>query len=90
MPYYCYIVECSDGTYYTGWTNDPQQRIREHNAGHGSRYTRSRRPVQLVYLEEHPGRMAALRRESAIKRLTRAQKHALIEHHLSSHTNHTH
>ena len=51
MTCYCYIVECSDGTYYTGWTTDPERRIKQHNKGVGAKYTSTRRPVKLVYLE---------------------------------------
>jgi len=79
MAYFCYILECADSTYYTGWTTDPERRVRQHNAGRGARYTRYRRPVELVYVEEHPNRSAAMKREIAIKRLKRDQKWALIE-----------
>ncbi|GAB4543671.1 MAG: hypothetical protein Fur002_16150 [Anaerolineales bacterium] len=74
MPCYCYILECSDGTLYTGWTTDPQRRLQRHNAGSGARYTRARRPVKLIYVEAQPDRAAALRREVQIKRLPRAKK----------------
>ena len=73
------MVECSDGTYYTGWTTDPQRREKEHNAGHGAHYTRIRRPVRLVYVEQQPDRSAAQKRERVIKKLKRAKKKALIE-----------
>jgi len=78
MSFFCYILKCADGTYYTGWTTDPIRREREHNAGRGSRYTRSRQPVRLVYVEEHPNRISAMRREQEIKSLTRAAKQRLI------------
>jgi len=78
MPYYCYILECSDGTYYTGWTTDPLRREGQHNAGRGARYTRSRRPVRLLYVEELPDRATAMKRERAIKNLERAKKKKLI------------
>ena len=78
MPFYCYIVQCSDGTFYTGWTTDPIRREKQHNAGTGARYTRMHRPVELVYTEEQPDRAAAMKREVAIKRLTRAAKGNLI------------
>ena len=78
MSVYCYIVECADGSYYTGWTTDPERRVREHNRGRGARYTRSRRPVRLIYLEEQPDRVSAMQRERAIKALTREEKHQLI------------
>jgi predicted GIY-YIG superfamily endonuclease len=73
-----YVLRCADGSLYTGATNDPTRRCERHNAGKGARYTRGRRPVLLVYLERHPGRGAALRREAAIKALTRRAKEALI------------
>jgi putative endonuclease len=79
MPYYCYILECSDGTYYTGWTTDPERRLRQHNRGIGARYTRSHRPVMLVYVEEQPDRSCAMRREFRIKRKSRAAKKKLIK-----------
>jgi putative endonuclease len=77
--YYCYIVECQDGTFYTGWTTDPRRRVRQHNAGYGAHYTRARRPVRLVYLETHPDRSSAMRREFKIKKYARSRKQALIE-----------
>ena len=77
--HYCYMLECADGSYYTGWTTDPQRRLQEHRAGYGARYTRSRRPLRLVYLEAQPTRAAAMRRERALKRLTRMGKLRLIE-----------
>ena len=78
MAFYCYILECSDGTYYTGWSTDPERRLREHNSGAGARYTRSRRPVRLVYLEELPDKSSALKRERAIKALPRLKKQKLV------------
>ena len=78
MPFYCYIVECADGTFYTGWTTDPDRRERQHNAGRGAKYTRARRPVRLVYVETQPDRTAAMKRERAIKTLSREQKKKLI------------
>jgi putative endonuclease len=79
MAYFCYIVECSDGTFYTGWSTDPQRRERQHNLGRGARYTRDRRPVRLVYVEELPDKPSALRRELKIKRLPREKKQKLID-----------
>ncbi|MBC7224143.1 MAG: GIY-YIG nuclease family protein [Anaerolineae bacterium] len=73
MPY-VYMVECADGTYYTGWTEDLVRRVAEHNAGRGARYTRARRPVRLVYAEECADRAAAQRREAALKRLSHREK----------------
>ncbi len=78
MPCYCYILECSDGTYYTGWTNDVQERLRRHNQGQGGRYTRSRRPVRLLYVEEQPDRSSAMRREARIKQMKRVEKEKLV------------
>ena len=79
MAYFCYILECADGSFYTGWTTDPQRRERQHNAGRGARYTRMHRPVRLVYIEPQPDHASALRRESAIKSMPHARKKALIE-----------
>lgn len=78
MSCYCYILECSDGTFYTGWTNDPERRIAQHNKGRGARYTKTRRPVKLVYLEEQTDKIAALKRERAIKALPRKKKMELF------------
>lgn len=78
MPFYCYILECADGTFYTGWTTDPPRREKQHNAGRGARYTSTRRPVKLIYTEEQPDKPSALRRERAIKALKREQKKKLI------------
>ncbi len=75
---FTYILECADGTLYTGWTEDLARRVRAHNAGRGARYTRGRRPVRLVYWEAQPSRNAAQRREAALRRLSRAQKQQLI------------
>ncbi|MCQ3938909.1 MAG: GIY-YIG nuclease family protein [Chloroflexi bacterium] len=78
MTCFCYILECSDGTYYTGWTTNPERRVAQHNRGTGARYTRTRRPVKLVYLEEQPDKIAALKRERAIKALPRKKKMELF------------
>jgi putative endonuclease len=78
MDFYCYILECCDGTYYTGWSTDPERRLIQHNRGIGARYTRSRRPVRLVYVEKLPDKAAALKRERAIKALPRLEKKKLI------------
>jgi putative endonuclease len=78
MSCYCYILECADGTYYTGWTTDPQRRVVQHNKGTGARYTRMRIPVKLVYIESQPDRTTAMKRERAIKTLSRKQKSELI------------
>lgn len=78
MNCFCYILECSDGTLYTGWTNDPERRMAQHNKGLGARYTKTRRPVKMVYLEELPDKIAALKRERAIKALPRKKKMELF------------
>jgi len=78
MSCYCYIIECADGTYYTGWTTDPERRVSQHNKGTGARYTRTRTPVKLVYLEPQPDRTTAMKRERAIKALSRKQKMKLF------------
>jgi len=75
---FVYIVRCADGTYYTGWAMDVARRVAAHNAGRGSRYIRTRRPVTLVYQETAPDRSSAMRREGAIKRYDREQKERLI------------
>jgi len=75
---YCYMVECADGTLYTGWTTDLRRRVAAHNAGRGSRYTRMHRPVKLVYFEHLPNRSEAMRREAQIKRMKRSAKLAQI------------
>lgn len=74
-----YIVKCSDGTFYTGWTNNIKKRIEAHNSGKGAKYTKTRRPVELVYCEGFETKEEAMSREYAIKRLTRSQKLRLIE-----------
>lgn len=73
-----YILLCGDGSLYTGWTNDPEKRFRDHQAGRGGKYTRSHLPVTPVYWEELPTRQAAMRREAEIKSLSRPEKLALI------------
>lgn len=81
---FVYMLSCADGTLYTGWTPDIERRLKQHNAGKASKYTRSRLPVELVYLEECADRGAALSRECAIKKLTRAQKMRLAEEYCGS------
>ncbi len=76
--WYVYIVRCADNTLYTGMTNDLQRRIAQHNAGTAARYTRARLPVALVYQEEAANRSEALKREYAIKQLSRKQKEKTI------------
>ena len=79
MKHYVYLLRCSDGSLYTGYTDDVERRLAVHQSGKGAKYTRSRLPVELVYSEELPDKSAALRREAAIKKLTREKKLALIE-----------
>ena len=76
--HYVYILRCADGTFYTGWTTDPERRTKVHNSGQGAKYTRARRPVELIYYEEFDDKIEAQRREWAIKQLTRAEKEELI------------
>ena len=71
---YVYILRCGDGTLYTGWTTDLEHRVAMHNAGKGAKYTRARRPVRLEYYEEYMDKKEALRRECAIKKMTRSEK----------------
>ena len=84
---YVYILRCADGSLYTGWTNDLEKRMAAHNSGTGGKYTRSRRPVTLVYHECFDTKEEAMRRERAIKQLTRTQKLTLIggDHHGKHH-----
>jgi len=86
MGYYCYIVECSDGSFYTGWSTDVRRRLQAHNAGRGARYTRSRLPVKLVYWETCSDRSNALKRERKIKKLNREKKQKLIHQFQLTHT----
>ena len=75
---YTYILRCADGSLYTGWTNDLGKRLAAHNAGNGAKYTKSRRPVELVYFETFATKEEAMRREYAVKQLTREEKLRLI------------
>ncbi|HKI94586.1 MAG TPA: GIY-YIG nuclease family protein [Gemmatimonadales bacterium] len=77
-PWLVYVLSCADGSLYTGVTNDLTRRLRAHARGVGAKYTRSRRPVTLVYAVPAAGRGAALSREAAIKRLSRSAKLALV------------
>ena len=77
--YYVYLLRCADGTLYTGFTNDLARRLAAHTAGRGAKYTRGRRPVELVYWESFSNKSSALRREYAIKQLPRRQKLTLIQ-----------
>lgn len=76
---YTYIVECSDGTLYTGWTNNLEKRLEAHNAGKGAKYTKTRRPVKLVYQEQFETKGEAMSREYHIKQLSRKEKMKLMK-----------
>jgi putative endonuclease len=76
---YVYILECSDKTLYTGWTNNLDKRMEAHLLGKASKYTRARLPVKLAYFEEHDNKISAQKREYEIKRMTRTRKIELIE-----------
>ena len=75
---YTYVLECRDGSLYTGWTNDLEKRIRDHNDGRGAKYTKSRRPVRLVYFEAFETKKEAMAREYEIKHMSRQEKIGLI------------
>jgi putative endonuclease len=76
--YWIYIIQCRDGTYYTGYTNDLERRIALHNRGYGAKYLRGKLPVRLVYAKEYRYYKNALRRERTIKKMTRKQKERLV------------
>ena len=75
---YTYMLKCSDGTLYTGWTNDLEKRVETHNSGKGAKYTKARRPVELAYYEEFETKEQAMKREYAIKQLGRKEKQKII------------
>ena len=75
---YTYLVRCADGTLYCGWTNHLEERIKAHNAGKGAKYTKGRRPVELVYYETFATKQEAMKREAEVKRLNREGKIELI------------
>lgn len=79
MECYTYMVECSDGSLYTGWTNDLEKRLLAHNAKKGAKYTKSRTPVKLVYYEVFDSKQEAMRREYEVKQYTRKEKEALLK-----------
>lgn len=76
---YTYILECKDGTYYTGWTNNLEKRLKDHNEGRGAKYTKARLPVSLIYYEEFQTKEEAMRREYAIKHMTRKEKEKIMK-----------
>ncbi len=77
MAAFVYLLRCADGTLYCGWSTDPERRLRQHQAGKASRYTRTRRPVELVYTREFATRSEAMREEARIKRLPAGEKRRL-------------
>jgi predicted GIY-YIG superfamily endonuclease len=77
--WFLYIVRCADGSLYTGITVDVARRYKQHNAGTASRYTRSRLPVELIYQESQPNQSAALKRELAVKAMSREEKELLVQ-----------
>ncbi len=82
---YCYILRCGDGSFYTGWTNDIRKRFREHCEGRGAKYTKGRGPFQLVFLEEFETKQLAMKREYAIKQMSRLDKEKLVKDWKSTH-----
>lgn len=80
MKYWVYILKCKDGTLYTGSTDNLEKRLELHRSGKGAKYTRGRSPLVLSYQEECPSRSAALKREAAIKKMSRTEKLNLIKH----------
>ena len=79
MSFYCYMLECKDGSFYTGWTNNLEKRLRDHNSGKGARYTRSRLPVTLVYFEDLKNRADAMKREREIKKMNHKSKLKMVD-----------
>ena len=82
---YAYMLLCADGTYYSGWTNDPQRRQKVHNSGRGSRYTRARLPVRMVYMKEFADKVSAMKREAELKKLSHEEKRELARRYLEEH-----
>ena len=79
MSWFLYVIECADGSLYTGIARDPQARFADHAAGKGAKYTRSHPPVKLLMIEPHPDRSSALKAEYAFKQLPAAEKRRLAE-----------
>jgi len=77
--HFVYIIECSDGSFYTGYTTDLERRVEEHNSGQGAKYTRGRTPVKLIYNESFTSRSSAQKREYQIKQLPRKEKEELLD-----------
>jgi putative endonuclease len=82
--YFVYVLLCNDGSYYTGYSNNPASRLVRHMKGQGARYTRMHKPRGIVYLQEHGTRSAAMKRERQIKALTHAEKSHLVDERLSN------
>ena len=76
--HYFYVLECADGSYYAGYTNDVERRVHTHNEGKGAKYTRGRRPVQLRYVEEYKTKTEAMRAEYRFKQLSRSAKERIV------------
>jgi putative endonuclease len=76
--HHVYVLECADGSLYTGYTTDVERRVAEHDAGEGAKYTRGRTPVSVVHVESFDTRSAAMSREAEVKALSRAEKAALV------------
>ncbi len=81
MSNWAYLLRCADGSLYAGWTNDPEKRLAAHNAGTGAKYTRGRRPVEMVYKKEFATKQEAMAEEARLKKLPRAAKLALLQGH---------
>jgi len=79
VTHYAYLLRCADGTFYAGYTTDPERRVAEHNAGEGAKYTRGRTPVELVHVESFESRSAAMSREYELKQLRREEKATLAD-----------
>lgn len=77
--HFVYVLRCGDDTFYTGYTTDVTRRVREHERGEGAKYTRGRTPLELVHVESHDGRSAAMAREHEIKQFSRARKARLVD-----------
>lgn len=86
---YTYILKCKDNTLYTGWTNNLEKRLEAHNSGRGAKYTKARLPVELVYYEQFETKEEAMRREYAIKQMTRVQKENMIKSALETYKTNT-
>lgn len=76
--HYVYVLECADGSFYTGYTTDVERRVREHDAGEGAKYTRGRTPVELRHTESYESKSAAMSREYEIKQFSRVEKERLV------------